>query len=369
MKVDIVLGAQYGGEGKSKFVRYLTEEAFSYDAAVKLGGYTNTPYYDRKEQKMKTSRMIPVANNLEDPMLYMFPKCCYIDLKLLKEEARERGIEHDHIMIDPRATIRLEDGNEGKVKDIPKRNVTGFEICEIEELFRDIEYDEDGDDFFAIIEAQGGWALAKDLESFHKGRFNMPVPTMTASGILSLLELSPSKVRDTILVSKLGFDTREFKAKKEQNGWNFVCRDLDSYYPMKKIIEDKDLNPTMYNYKIIEEAIIANDPTITVLNFLDIVDDNPAVEGLAVEGLSDKQMEYVEKIEKEMGTSFDYVGNGSRSISHLEMLVGDSVFSLDSLRFLTPFDPNYDEEKEIELMNMDTGEEVKEIETKNDSNS
>lgn len=308
MEIDIVLGAQYGREGKSKFVRYFSEERAVYDGAIKIGGYSDAPYYDRNKDKMMVSKMIPVANSLVTDMVYIFPRCCYVDMKLLKEEADERKIPYERIMIDPDARVMTEEGSETIARHIPYKQLNGIEIHDVSEFLAEMEDYE----FRAIIEAQGGWGLAKDIMVYHNKKIFMPPPSMTAAGIVSLLELSYSKINDVILVTKLGLDDREFPKNRDINVWEILRKNLDEKYPIKEETIDREMLLGMYNSEDVISAIIANDPTILVLNFLDKLDGE-------TEEITEGQLNLVENIEEEMGTTFDYIGNSPRCIRELEL--------------------------------------------------
>ena len=86
--IDIVIGLQYGDEGKGKIVNYLAE-SHKYDLCIRYNGGCNaghTVYVDKTE----TSSVKIVTHLVPSGIIHGIPSIigdnCYVDLKKLKKE-------------------------------------------------------------------------------------------------------------------------------------------------------------------------------------------------------------------------------------------------------------------------------------------
>ena len=90
MAVSIIIGGQYGSEGKGKVACYWANQMKAV-AAVRVGG-SNSGHtvYDRNGN-MYAFRMLPTACILGD-MISVLPAGAYIDVPVLLEELKLVGI-------------------------------------------------------------------------------------------------------------------------------------------------------------------------------------------------------------------------------------------------------------------------------------
>src|SRR5688572_10041428 len=105
--VDILVGGQYGGEGKGKIVAYLANE---YRAAVR-GGAENAGHTLRHNGKEYKMQVIPAAWPNPDCMLYVGAGTVFSRKQLLTELSwfyPDREIAN-RLIIDPDATMIIEE--------------------------------------------------------------------------------------------------------------------------------------------------------------------------------------------------------------------------------------------------------------------
>ena len=102
MGVTIVVGGQFGGEGKGKVV-YELGRSMDVDIGVKVGG-TNCGHTIMIDHKPVILRQLPTTALLNDS-ISIIAAGSYIDLDLLFDEMKICGIGRDQVFIDPNAVI------------------------------------------------------------------------------------------------------------------------------------------------------------------------------------------------------------------------------------------------------------------------
>lgn len=310
MRVDIVVGATYGDEGKSKFSRFYSDELNIYAGVIKVGGYCTNTFYDWRSDTMMSNEMLPAATGRRDEMFFIFPWCSYIDLNILKAEAIQRKIPSNRIIIDDHAFVTKSGLLWKKAGEIDDLGI-GV-VMSVQKFFSGWD-----DTTKFLVEGQGGYGLAKEfVEEYGVSNFPMLPPTMTASGIASLLDIAPTDVDDVILVSRIEHMRKEICPSVNDLEWygtplQMVMR--GSYEKDGKIISIESPEITPYNFELVSRAILANDPSILVLNHLDDVDDQCEDQ----DDLTDKEHDILDWIERSLGTTFDFVGYGPKKISAL----------------------------------------------------
>lgn len=335
MSFDIIVGAQSGNEGKSKFSRFYSTRWKHYDAAIKIGGYCSNTFYDERLERIITSRMIPAATNEENDMLYIFPRNSFVNIEMVKKEAKEREISLSNIIIDNYATVcdigeyLYYRGYSFPAFNIRQEHLDGMEITDTYALYSQMG----GVDI--IVEGQGGYRLGRQLHDARPCDILMSaVPTMTASGIASLLNIGPSDINDVILVSRIEDVTIPVPTYKSTISDKIWLDILKGEY-CDELLEPADVFDRDKEYiDAVSQAIYANSPDILVLNFLDLVDSK---EGKNTEGFTSAQMDKIDWIEEELGVTIDFIGNGETRMSHLDN-PDDEIdeYEKDSIKVILP---------------------------------
>lgn len=303
MKVDIIVGSSWGDEGKSKFARYYSDNVVVYDGVIKVGGYCTNNFYDWRSDQMMHGEMIPAAVGYKNEMYYFFPKDCYVDLNMVKKEAEMRKIPNDRIVIDPRANMIYPDNHIG-APDTDTEHIP-FLVADVLDVITG-----SASDARFLIEGQGGYGIAKEL--YEECDLPCLVPTMTASGICHMVNISPTDVDDVILVTRLESVRKEYIGI---GGANMLDQFIKGIYENPNYIATiESPETTPYNLELVKEASLINDPSIIVVNHMDSVDNMKTSE----DGLSPHQKDVLKWIESQLGFTVDYVGYGESQVAELE---------------------------------------------------
>jgi adenylosuccinate synthase len=102
VSVTIVVGGQYGSEGKGKVVA-LEAGRLNAPTVVRCGG-PNSGHTIVLGGKRIVLRQVPAGVVNPDSLLMLAPGCA-IDAEILVREVRELGVERERIIVDPRAVI------------------------------------------------------------------------------------------------------------------------------------------------------------------------------------------------------------------------------------------------------------------------
>lgn len=304
MIVDIIVGATYGNEGKSKFARYYSDTIVKYVGVIKIGGYCTNNFYDWRSDSIMTNHMLPASTGYKDEMYFIFPRGSFIDVDLLKKEVEMRKIPNDKVIIDNRAYVYL-NGLQDYLGFAETQKIDVGVTTDVNQFL--LEWDPSSR---FLVEGQGGYGLAKEIYNEYYKTMPMLPPTMTASGIVSLLNIAPTDVDDVILVTRLESERKEV-IPSTNDIWKSIMSGSYEYDNLVANILSPEMEP--YNISLVREAIIANDPSILVLNHLDTVESNQEDPSI----FTDRQYDVLGWIERELGVNIDYVGYGKKEISEL----------------------------------------------------
>ena len=109
MPVTVVVGAQFGSEGKGKVALLLTERHCA-DAVVRIGGSNSGHTGYAADGQKHILRHLPTAAILPDVMCVLGPGS-YIDAEALGRDMDETGLDGSRLAIDPQAIVI---GNDNK---------------------------------------------------------------------------------------------------------------------------------------------------------------------------------------------------------------------------------------------------------------
>lgn len=326
MPISIIVGGQFGSEGKGKVAYQFVKEKNA-RVAVRVGGpNSGHTIYDRNGIA-RIFKMLPTASILEN-VDCVLTSGSYIDLDILSSEIRSSGIAPHRLKIDPNAVVITEKIKE-KEKMSGRRHAIGstnsgtgaavmtrisrnsqIHFAKDEPELRDFitptkDYLRNalnkGDD--VIIEGTQGYGLSV-LHSEH-----YPYTTSrdtTAAGFLSEVGLSPLDVQNIIMV------IRAFPIRVAGNSgpllneidWNTVTNESGS---KNELIEYTSVTKCIrrvarFDSQIVRKAIIANNPNIIVLNHLDYLDSSIQSK------LSHRANEFLKKVEYSIERKVNYIG-------------------------------------------------------------
>lgn len=321
MSVTIVVGGQYGGEGKGK-VTYCIAKEKNIRIAVRVGG-TNSGHTVVDENNNKfILRQLPTTAILPNS-ISVLSAGSYIDLNILKEEIKLTKISNDQLLIDENAMIITNEDLENEASTELRKEIgstlsgTGQSVIrriqrnKLTKLAKDIEelkpFIRDTKEFLfesiikkekIIIEGTQGFGLSL-IHSPH-----YPFTTSrdtTAAGFLSEVGLSPFDVEDIILV------IRTYPIRVEGNSGkleNEISWDELEQLPEFTSVTKKMRRIAKFDSKIVKKAIIANRPTNIVLNHLDYINEVDRIK-------------YLKEIEESIAQKVNYIGLDNQCITSI----------------------------------------------------
>src|SRR4051812_8049208 len=103
MAISVVIGAQYGSEGKGKVAHQIARDAAA-RAAVRVGGSNSGHTAFDRDGGRHVLRQLPTAALIPD-VLCVIPPGAYVDAEVLVAEIRALGLAPDRVIVDPKATL------------------------------------------------------------------------------------------------------------------------------------------------------------------------------------------------------------------------------------------------------------------------
>lgn len=335
MPVSIVVGGQYGSEGKGK-VAYEWTKKMHAAAVVRVGG-TNSGHTVCIGHREYIFRNLPTASMIKGTTVIL-PAGSYIDLDVLSHEIEISGIKREQIKIDPNAVIiqscykktekqaglregigsTLSGTGAALMARISRGESTPIlmakDVVDLKEFLTDTkqflrELLDEGEE--VVIEGTQGFGLS----NYHAKTY--PYVTSrdtTAAAFLAETGLSPFDVKHVVMVIR-AYPIRVSGSSgplPSEISWERVTAEAEAD---EKIMERTTVTGNIrrvarFSPDIVCESLLANKPDIIVLNHVDYID----YKNRNNDSLSKKQLTYVEKIENEIHSKIQYVGNGRMGI-------------------------------------------------------
>jgi len=331
MPVTIVVGGQYGSEGKGKVAHYLAREMGA-SFAVRCGGPNSGHTVIDELGNARIFQQLPTAAILPEVKLAICAGS-YIDLDILYREINETNVDTDRLFIDTDAVIitpelkeREETGglidrigstgsgtgaavaariNREKTllfaKDIQKLNPFLSPVSEM--LRASLTRNER-----VIIEGTQGFGLSPLHASLY------PYVTSrdtTAAAFLSETGLSPLDVDDVVLTIR-AFPIRVAGCSgplPQETTWEEITRRGSHTKPLqeKTSVSKKIRRVAQFNPEIVQRAIEVNRPNKIILNHLDylrVMDKNWP---------SQVVIDFIRHIEEKINAHITFLGFGPES--------------------------------------------------------
>src|SRR5215218_6216740 len=106
MPVTVVIGGQFGSEGKGKVTHHLAREQDA-AAVIRVGGPNSGHTSLRADGRREVLRQLPMAALLDRPICLIGPGS-YIDPEILLAEITRLGMDPDRVCVDYRAMVLTE---------------------------------------------------------------------------------------------------------------------------------------------------------------------------------------------------------------------------------------------------------------------
>lgn len=332
MSITIVVGGQFGSEGKGKVTAYLCRN-HDYNVAVRCGG-PNSGHTVTIDKEQIVLRQIPAGVVNPSANLYLAAGCL-IDLDVLLEEIDyfnlkpgNLGIDRNSAIIDnnydkeevrlnlqarigstctgtgiavAKRALRIEDFK--LAKDIPE--LKPYIVSVSEKL---MEHHKNGKKI--VIEGTQGFGLSVYHSPYYPYATSRDT---TAAGFLSEVGISPLIVSDIIMV------IRTFPIRVGGNSgplpneidWKTV--QVESNYPYKiqeyTSVTKRLRRVARFDIDIIEKAVSVNKPTEIALMGTDYLDYfNKGIE--TFENLTQETKSFIYNLEDRLGIKINFIGIG-----------------------------------------------------------
>ncbi len=330
MSAEILVGGQFGSEGKGKVAAYLAPE---HDMAIRTGGPNagHTIEHDGRYYKMQT---IP-CSFVNENCLLAIGAGGLIDFDILMREIQETGIGKDRLLIDPQAGII--DPHHSQAEADLKRRIgstgkgVGFataakslrdpdfrlarDIPELSDYLDDVSFytnrflDEEKKVF---LEGTQGFGL-----SLHHGFYPFVTSRdITAGTIAGDAGISPRSVEDVTIVLRT-YPIRvagNSGPLKDEIDWATVTRESGSPEPLiERTTVTKNVRRVgRFDLDLVKRATMINRPTQIALMFIDYLDYQEKGKK-DYDDLTQKSKDFVHHVEDETGTPVTLIGTGPKN--------------------------------------------------------
>ena len=318
MGVTIVIGGQYGGEGKGKVTYWFAKER-DINIAVRVGG-TNSGHTVVDENNNKfILRQLPTPSVLKNRYCVLSAGS-YIDVDILFKEMKETGLDSDKLLIDENAMVITNSDKEleskGNLRNEIGSTLSGTGASVIRRVARgknttlakDIDilkpYVVDAKKYLRSKIQEGQKVIIEGTQGFGLSLLHSPhypyttSRDTTASAFLAETGLSPFDVEDIIMA------IRTFPIRVEGNSGtleNEISWDELGQEPELSSVTKKIRRIARFDSEIVKMAIDANRPSKIILNHVDYVS-------------SEKQEDFIGKIEYEIGQKINFIGMDNKCL-------------------------------------------------------
>ena len=334
MPVSIVIGGQFGSEGKGK-VSYYFAKKLETAAVVRVGGTNSGHTVIGNAGKEFIFRILPTAA-IDDKITCILPSGSYIDTNILRSEIEKSAIPPENLKIDPYAVIidqsMIDEERKSTLREEISSTLSGTGAAVIRRLRRIekftfakdcgelVPYITDTKALMRnfldnkkhiIIEGTQGFGLSPINSTYYPYCTSRDT---TAAGFLMETGLSPFDVENVIMVIRahpIRVSGESGQLPNETKWENIKLSsgakiDLTEYTSATKRIR----RVGEFDSRVVKEAIQVNKPNIIVLNHVDYIDyschDSDTVFGTVIT--------FVKKVSAEINRDIDYIGTGKSTM-------------------------------------------------------
>jgi adenylosuccinate synthase len=344
MSVWVVVGGQYGSEGKGKVSAFITLRE-NIDICVRCGGPNSGHSFVHEDGKNKILRQL--STGFVNPRTrLLIPGGALIDPPLLKNEMDSFSIDPSRVGIDEKCFVIEEKDREteralglrerlsstlcGVGAAVARRVLRGADarlardVLEeypwLQNLLTDVseEVNEAADQGKnVLIEGTQGFGLSL----YHSDYYPRTTSRDTsAAGFISEVGVSPRLVADIVVVFRT-FPIRVAGSQagpmKNETTWEQIRKGSGYPYDITELtsVTNKVRRVGRFDWELARRAVMVNRPTRIAINGLDYFDYHNL--GLTRrESLSVKAKEFIEELETELATPASFIGVGP-SLDHI----------------------------------------------------
>jgi adenylosuccinate synthase len=334
--VDVVVGGQYGSEGKGQICAHLSEE---YDILVRVGG-PNAGHSVYEGSEKYIYHMLPSGTKMNQIAKIILGPGIVLDRDILLKEIKERGITENRLSIDPHAMIITKEDKERekglvmgigstgqgagaatarRIMDRSEGSTLAKDCKELEAYVRNTS---------SILEEafkQNKKVLLEGTQGTGLSLYHGPYPYVTSrdttvAGCLSEAGIAPRMVRKVILVCRV-YPIRVQNPCKGTSGplnqeitWKEVAD--RSGYSEEVLIKNEKTSTTNrqrrvgeFEWAMLHHSAILNGATDIALTFTDYInkDNNKA---RRYEQLTSETKNFIQEVERVANAPVSLISTG-----------------------------------------------------------
>lgn len=340
MSLWVVVGGQYGGEGKGKISAFITQHE-DIDVCIRCGGPNSGHSFVTEDGRTVLLRQLPTGYIRPQARL-LIPAGALIDLEVLKYELDSLGLDKSRVGIDRNAMIienrdkdreaqlqlreRLSSTLCGVGSAVARRAMRGADVKLAGQFAREVSWLADlitdvSEEANRAVDS-GAKVLVEGTQGFGLSLYHSEIyPKATsrdtiASAFLSEVGLSPTLVTDVVVVLR----TFPIRVAGEQAGplkdeitWEILQTESGFPHPVQEMttVSRKVRRIGRFDWELARRAVMLNRPNRIAVNGLDYLDyRNRGV--LSVDQLTASGRGFLTRIERELGTPVGFWGTGPR---------------------------------------------------------
>lgn len=330
--VDVLIGGQYGSEGKGNIANYLAPE---YDVLVRVGGPNAGHVVFRAEDSPYTFRQLPSGALANRDAILVVGAGAVVSLPNLLREIAELSISVDKLIVDPQAMIIEQDDIDWETSNLKEqigstaqgvgmataRKILNRQPGSDVRLARDIadlkHYIHDSVEYFSHALSNGKRIMLEGTQgtslSIHHGHYpHVTSRVTTAAGCLAEAGISARHTRRVILVCRTypirvgntqtgntsGYMSKEISLEEISRRSRVPLADLEK--TEKGSVSRRPRRIAEFDWAQLRWSLVLNGPTDIALTFVDYFDvDNR--KAYRYEQLTSETILFIEEVEKVSG--------------------------------------------------------------------
>ena len=336
MSLWVVVGGQFGGEGKGKISAFITRQE-KIDICIRCGGPNSGHTFVAQDGTTILMRQLPTGYIRPQTKL-LIPAGALIDLDVLKYELDSLRINPNRVGVDRNAMIiqqsdrdqELQLGLQDRISStlcgvgsaVARRALRGADVKLAGQVAQDATWlaalitdvSEEANRALdhgkkVLVEGTQGFGLSL----YHSKHYPMATSRdTTASGFLSEVGLSPILVREVVLV----FRTFPIRVAGEQAGplkdeitWDMLQQESGYPYPIKEMttVSKKLRRVARFDWELAKQAALVNRPTRIAVNGLDYL-GYPNRQAASLDELTASAKQFLTKVKHELTGPVTYWG-------------------------------------------------------------
>lgn len=333
--VDVIVGGQYGSEGKGQIAAYIAKE---YDILIRVGG-PNAGHSVYERDKKAVYHHLPSGSNLGKNTLLLIGPGAVINPTDLLNEIEERAIEKSRLTIDGSAMIISQKDRENEESIVKKIGSTGQGVGQatsrrITDRGKDVRLAKDVPELNQFIGStsiileraykEGKKILLEGTQGTGLSLFHGDYPYVTSrdttvSACLSEAGIPPKRVRRVIMVCR-SYPIRVESPKGETSGplneitWEKVAE--RSGIPVNELKNNEVTSTTKRKRRVgefewynVHKAALLNGATDIALTFTDYINSENS-KAMRFEQLTEETLNFIQEVERVADVTVSLISTG-----------------------------------------------------------